>query len=377
MTEHQTSTFAVDNKHVPGALPAVNDMIDLRSDTVTLPTTRMYEAMASARLGDDMRERDPTVVELERLAAEKTGTEEALFVASGTMGNLVSILAHTGRGCELLCDPHAHLARSEVGGFAQIGGLFHRFYKAERGVPVLSDLDAMLRAKPASGGLVTGIVCIETSHNHAGGLVIPLQDMVEIFALTRKKNVPLHIDGARLFNAAVAMGVPASEIAKHADSVTFCLSKGLSAPVGSMVCGSADFVARARMFRRMLGGAMRQAGVIAAAGIVALNEMVPQLAEDHRRTAAIAAGLARLDGTLIRQDEVETNILMVHVGHTGKSVSEWVADMAAQRIHLRGYGPNRLRLVIHRHIDDGAVDSIVAAFRHVLARAAQIPRQMR
>jgi threonine aldolase len=369
MTEHQTTAFAIGTKPPAVGFPSASDTIDLRSDTVTLPTQRMYDAMATARLGDDMRERDPTVVELERLAALKTGTEDALFVASGTMGNLVSVLAHTGRGSELLCDPHAHIARSELGGFAQVAGLFHRFYKAERGVPDVVDLETMLRAKPTAGALATGVVCVETSHNHAGGLVIPLDRLAEISALTRDRTIPLHIDGARLFNAAVALKVPASEIVRHADSVTFCLSKGLSAPVGSMVCGSAEFIGRARLFRRMIGGAMRQAGVIAAAGIVALDEMIDQLAEDHRRTAAIATGLSGIDRALIKLDEVETNILMVHVGHTGRSVTEWIAAMAAEGINLRGYGPNRLRLVIHRHVDDAAVDRIVGAVR-LLCKAA-------
>lgn len=324
--------------------------------------------MDRARLGDDMRERDPTVVALERLAAEKAGTEDALFVVSGTMGNLVSILAHTGRGSELLCDPNAHVARSELGGFAQIGGLFHRFYKIEHGVPVISDLAAKLREEATPGSLATGVVCVETSHNYEGGLVIPVKDMEAIHALTREKNIPLHIDGARLFNAAVALGVPASAIVAHADSVTFCLSKGLSAPVGSMVCGSAKFVARARMFRGMLGGAMRQAGVIAAAGIVALEEMISQLALDHLHAAKVADELVGIDPAMIIRDDVQTNILMVQIGHTGKSAADWIAGMAAEGVDLRAYGSDRLRLVFHRHIDDEAVDKIVEAFRRVRGR---------
>lgn len=347
-------------------------MIDLRSDTVTTPTDRMYQAMKRARLGDDMRERDPTVIELERLAAQLTGTEDALFVVSGTMGNMVSILAHTGRGSELLCDAHAHLARSELGGLAQVAGLFHRFFPLANGAPVLSGLEAMLREEVTPGALATGVVCVETSHNHAGGLVVPLDRLQDIHALTRARNIPLHIDGARLFNAAITLDKPASEIAQHAESVTFCLSKGLSAPVGSMVCGSAAFITRARMFRRMLGGAMRQAGVIAAAGIVALEEMVPQLALDHRRTAHLADQLAATDPALIDKDAVQTNILMVHVGHTGKPVADWIAEMAEEGVNLRGYGASRLRLVLHRHIDDAAVERIVAAFRRVLSRSEPV-----
>ncbi len=337
-------------------------MIDLRSDTVTLPTPEMYAAMAAAKLGDDMRERDPTVVELEQLAARLTGMEDGLYVASGTMGNLVSVLAHTGRGGELLCDPDAHIARSEIGGFAQVAGLFHRYYKADRGCPDIASLTSMLKGKITPGSLATGLVCVETSHNHAGGSVIPLPVLAELRELTAERGIPMHIDGARLFNAAIALGVPASEIAKHADSVTFCVSKGLSAPVGSLVCGSTEFIQRARLFRRMLGGAMRQAGVIAAAGIVALNEMVPQLAEDHRRAKAIAEGVHRIDPRFIDPGKTETNIVMIDVGHTGETPAAWIKAMGERGVDLRSYGATRLRLVIHRHIDDRSVDGVVSAF---------------
>lgn len=345
-------------------------MIDLRSDTVTLPTPSMYAAMAEARLGDDMRERDPTVVELEMLAARLTGMEDGLYVASGTMGNLVSVLAHTGRGGELLCDPDAHIARSEIGGFAQVAGLFHRYYKAARGCPDIASLKPMLKEKITAGSLATGIVCIETSHNHAGGTVIPLSVLEELRDLTKEQHIPLHIDGARVFNAAVALGVPVSEIAKYTDSITFCVSKGLSAPVGSLVCGSAEFIQRARLFRRMLGGAMRQAGVIAAAGIVALNEMVPQLVEDNRRAKAIAEGVSRVDSRFVDPNMTETNIVMIDVGHTGVSPAGWIKAMGERNVDLRSYGATRLRLVVHRHIDDIAVEQVVAAFADFNAKLA-------
>jgi threonine aldolase len=343
--------------------------VDLRSDTVTLPTQEMLTAITRAPLGDDMRERDPTVVELEALAARMTGTEAGLFVTSGTMGNLVAMLAHTGRGGDVLVDPEAHLMRSEVAGVVHVAGLFPRHYPVHRGFPVLEALPGMLRPRSTRSGFATALVCIETSHNNAGGTVMPLKDMAELHAMTKAAGVPVHIDGARLFNAAVALGVPASEIVRHADSVTFCISKGLSAPFGSLVCGSAEFIERARLFRRMIGGAMRQGGVVAAAGVVALSTMVERLADDHRRAQIIARGLHALDARLVDLAEVETNIVMADIGHTSLTVNEWVERLAALDIDVRSYGKTRLRMVTHRHIDDDGAYDVVDGFRQVLEAA--------
>ena len=338
-------------------------MIDLRSDTVSLPTPEMLEAMRSAKLGDDQREGDPTVRELESLAASRVGMEGALFVTSGTMGNIVALLCHAQRGTEVLLDPQAHILRSEMGGISEIAGLFYRTFAAERGTPNFDSLSEMLSGKPSGGKLGTGLVCVETSHNTGGGSVIPLAAMARLREMTLSKSIPVHIDGARLFNAAAALRVPASEIAQYADSVTFCLSKGLSAPFGSLLCGSSAFIARARMFRRMIGGGMRQGGVVAAAGIVALNRMVERLAEDHRRTRAIAEGLHALHPEFGDPMRCETNILMVNVGHTGRKASEWVSALEARDIHLRAWSSDQLRIVTHRHIDDAAVKATIAGFR--------------
>src|SRR3954447_15026259 len=279
-------------------------MIDLRSDTVTLPTEAMREAMAHARLGDDSRERDPTVVRLEELSASMTGKEAAMFVASGTMGNLVALLAHGRGGGDVLLETDSHILRSEVGGIARLTGLFHRTVPGTRGAP---DLDAArsLIGAPSINALGTALVCVETTHNSAGGAVIPVAHLGKLRAITAEKGIPLHIDGARLFNAAVKLGVPASEIAKHGDSVTFCVSKGLSAPFGSVLCGSEAFIERARAFRRMVGGAMRQAGIMAAAGIVALEQMVDRLADDHRQAAKLAKGIHAIDRVLVEPQNVE------------------------------------------------------------------------
>jgi threonine aldolase len=345
-------------------------MIDLRSDTVTLPTPKMLEAMVSAKLGDDMRERDPTVVELEELAAEKTGKEASLFVASGTMGNLVAMLAHTGRGGEVLADARSHLLRSEIGGISQVAGLSYRHFSTIGGAPDLAALEPMLREKLTPGSLATALVSVETPHNDAGGTVVSLATLTSLRKMTSERNIPVHIDGARLFNAAVALHVPASEISRHADSITFCISKGLSAPVGSLLCGDKDFIERARLFRRMLGGAMRQSGVVAAAGVVALQDMVDRLKEDHQHAREIAEGLHRLSPRFVVLDSVETNILMVDVGHTSLSVQTWVSEMRSRGVDLRSYGGTRLRLLTHRHIDDEAVAAIVAAFSDIYRSVA-------
>lgn len=353
----------------PSAIGRTPLKVDLRSDTVTLPTPEMLAAMTGAPLGDDMRERDPTVVQLEALAARMTGTEAGLFVTSGTMGNLVAMLAHTGRGGDVLVDPEAHLMRSEVSGVVHVAGLFPRHYPVHRGFPVLDGLRGMLRPQATRSSFATALVCIETSHNNAGGTVMPLDQMAELRAITASAGVPVHIDGARLFNAAVALGVPASEIVRHADSVTFCISKGLSAPFGSLVCGSAAFIERARLFRRMIGGAMRQGGVVAAAGVVALTSMVERLADDHRRAQIIARGLHELDAQLVDPAEVETNIVMADIGHTPLTVNDWIQHLAARDIDVRSYGRTRLRMVTHRHIDDDAAYTVAAGFRQVLEAA--------
>src|SRR4051812_3972899 len=302
-------------------------MIDLRSDTITLPTEEMREAMHRAELGDDSREGDPTVRRLEDTAATMTGKDAALFVASGTMSNLVALLAHTGRGGEVLLDTESHIMRSEMGGIASLAGLFYRTISSTRGAPDLEELDANLNERLVANKLATALVCVETTHNSAGGAVLPLDYLATLRALTGKKNIPVHIDGARIFNAAVALGVPVAQIARHADSMGFCVSKGLSAPFGSVLCGSASFIERARAYRRMVGGAMRQAGVMAAAGIVALETMVDRLGEDHRRAKRLAEGLHALDPRLVDPREVETNIIMVGVSHTGTEAKRWIAAL--------------------------------------------------
>jgi threonine aldolase len=342
-------------------------LIDLRSDTVTLPTERMREAMARAPLGDDSRDGDPTVRRLEALGAERAGKEAGLFVPSGTMANLVALLAHTGRGGEVLVSAGSHVSRTEMGGVACLASLFHRELPAPRGAIDLEALRDALSPGLAHNRLATGLICVETSHNDAGGTVPSLDHMAGVQELARSRGVPIHVDGARLFNAASALRVPASRVAAFGDSVAFCVSKGLSAPVGSLLCGSAAFIERARAFRRMVGGNLRQAGVVAAAGIVALEEMIDRLAEDHRNAKALAKGLDALEPGLADPRTVETNIVNVDLARNARLSSEWAAALKARGVLVGPTKPKRLRLLTHRHIGDGEVERALAAFREVHA----------
>jgi len=340
-------------------------MIDLRSDTVTHPTDEMREAMQKAELGDDGREGDPTVRRLEQASAAITGKEAALFVTSGTMSNFVALLAHTGRGGEVLLDGDSHILRSEMGGIASLAGLFHRPIPSTLGAPDLAALHERISAKLEPNKLATALVCVETSHNSAGGAVLPLDYLGKLRALTAEHKVPVHIDGARLFNASVALGVPAKEIARHGDSVGFCVSKGLSAPFGSVLCGSAAFIERARAYRRMVGGGMRQAGIMAAAGIVALDKMIDRLADDHRRARRLAEGLAAIDPQLCDPRLAVTNIVMMEVGHTGTAAKDWIAALNAKGLGSGAWSPRSLRFVTHRHIDDAAIEQAIGIVRAV------------
>jgi len=346
-------------------------VIDLRSDTITLPTDEMREAMHRAELGDDARDGDPTVRRLEDTAAAMVGKESALFVASGTMSNLVALLAHTGRGGEVLLDAESHIVRSEMGGIAALAGLFYRTIPSVRGAPDLSGIGELLNAKLSAKRLATALVCVETTHNSAGGAVLPLDYLGRLRNLTNEQSVPVHIDGARLFNAAVALGVPVADIAVHCDSVGFCVSKGLSAPFGSVLCGSSAFIERARAYRRMVGGAMRQAGIMAAAGVIALEKMVNRLSEDHRRARRIAEGLHAVDPQLADPLTVETNIVMLEIGHTGADAATWISALEKHGLKAGAWSRHSLRLVTHRHIDEAAVEQAIATIRSVSATIMQ------
>jgi threonine aldolase len=332
-------------------------MIDLRSDTVTQPTAAMLDAMQRATFGDDSRDGDATVQKLEALAAERTGKEAGLYVPSGTMSNLVALLAHADRGGEVLLEQGSHILSSELGGVSNLAGMFYTSLPGNRGAMDLDALRDRIRAKMSRKQLGTALVWMETTHNAASGAVLPLVHMAEVCAIAGEHGVPVHIDGARLFNAAVALRVSAKEVAQHCDSVCFCVSKGLSAPIGSLVCGSEEFIERARGFRRMVGGNMRQAGPIAAAGIVALESMVERLAEDHRTARRLAQGLHKIDASIVDPALVETNLVRASVRARGGKAAEWSAALKQRGVLVSpARTAEELRFVTHRHIGDAEVD---------------------
>lgn len=343
--------------------------IDLRSDTVTRPTEAMREAMQRAELGDDGREGDPTVGKLEEIAAARMGKEAALFLPSGTMANLCSLLTHTTRGAEVFLERTAHIISYENSGISLLGGLFYRPIMGSRGAMDLTALEFAFESGLASKHLAPALVCMETTHNTAGGAVLPLEHMASVQRIARANGAHVHLDGARIFNASVALGVDAAKIAAHADSVCFCVSKGLSAPVGSLLCGTRAYIDRAKHFRRMLGGAMRQSGIVAAAGIVALESMVERLRDDHDNARRLAAGFEAIDPSLVRAADIETNIVRVDIAGSGRSAQQWVKDLAAEGVATSDYGRSQLRFVTHRHIGAVEVEQAVAAVRRVWERA--------
>ncbi|WGD49077.1 low specificity L-threonine aldolase [Bradyrhizobium sp. CB1650] len=338
-------------------------IVDLRSDTVTLPTEAMLERMQRAPLGDDGREGDPTVRELEARGAALTGKEAGLFVPSGTMGNLLAMLAHAERGMDVFADGGAHLFNSELGSVVTIAGLVPKSMPGRRGAMDEAALEEAIGVSSRPG-----LIAMETTHNGAGGAVVPLSHMARIHALGQANGIAVHLDGARLFNASVALGVPAARIAEHTDSVMVCLSKGLSAPVGSLLCGAAAFIARARGLRKLVGGTMRQSGVVAAAGLVALDTMIERLREDHAAAKRLATALTWLDPTLADPGQVQTNILRIDVAGSSHDAAAWAAGVKHQGILVQASGPAQLRLVTHRHIDNEAVARTIGAFAAVRRR---------
>jgi threonine aldolase len=350
----------------------VHDIVDLRSDTLTLPTPEMREAMARAEVGDDVWGEDPTVQRLEALAAARLGKEAGLFVASGTMGNLVSVVAHTQAGQEVVLDLDSHIYNYEVAGGTIVGHVQMRPVKTERGFLTPEQVQESLR--PANIHIPpTGLVCLENTHNRHGGTCCPPEDIAAVAAVAHAAGVPVHIDGARLFNAAVALKREARDFARHADSVTFCLSKGLGAPVGSVVCGAAPFVERARRVRKMVGGGMRQAGILAAAGLVALERMVDRLADDHRNARALAEAAATLPGLTVDLASVQTNIVVIRVSRgdraaSTKATTELVAGAAARKVKIHATGPTSIRCVTHKDVDADDVRRAIEAFREITAR---------
>lgn len=347
-------------------------MIDLRSDTVTTPTEAMWEAMRHATLGDDTLEGDATVAALEARGAELTGKEAALFLTSGTMGNAIAALAHNQRGgLEAIVDAHSHMAVSEAGGMSCLARLFCVALPSVRGQMDLDQLEARLRGGYSRYGGATAIVCVETSHNHSGGWVLPEDYLSTVRSLAQKSGIPVHMDGARICNAAVAMGLEVAQVTRYADSVTFCLSKGLSAPMGALLAGDRAFIKRAKTFRRMLGGGLRQAGIMASAGLVALEQGIDRLAEDHHTAHLIWQGLHDLDASLVEDQPSPTNIQQALVcPQKPELTSRWVSGLEAQGVQCRAARPGVLRLVTHRHVSSLDVPQILESFSTVRERLA-------
>jgi threonine aldolase len=342
--------------------------VDLRSDTVTQPTPAMRQAMAQAEVGDDVFGDDPTVNRLQSMAAELLVKEAALFVPSGTMGNLSAVLTHCARGDEVILGDQSHTATTEAGGVAALGGVHPRTIPNQPdGTLSLAAIEAAINPDDDHYP-ISRLICLENTHNRCGGVALTAEYTRQVGELARARGLRLHLDGARLFNAAAATGSAAAELAAPADSVTFCLSKALCAPVGSIVCGEAEFIRRVRRARKQLGGGMRQAGVLAAAGIVALETMTERLVEDHVRARALAEQLAEIPGIVLEANPPPTN--MIYLGLAPELPLDGAGmeqALAGDKILIHAVGPRRIRLVLHYWIDDEGVDRAVAAFRRALA----------
>jgi len=342
-------------------------IIDLRSDTLTLPTPAMRQAMATAEVGDDVYGEDPTIQRLEDMAARRLGKEAGLFVSSGTQGNLVSLLTHCGRGDEAIMGDQSHTFRYEQGGCAALGGIMPHLVRNQLdGTLSLDEIRAAIRGEDIHAP-VTRLVCIENTHNRCGGVPLTAGYTRQVADLAHEHGLRLHVDGARLFNAAVALGVDARDLVHDADSVTICLSKGLGAPVGSVVCGSREFIDGARRARKVLGGGMRQAGILAAAGIIALEQMVDRLADDHANAAALAAGLAQLPGVEVEPVPVRTNILFFRVTRPDIDAPALVRQFDAHGIRMLDLDPTRIRGVTNYHVTAGDVQRILEIAGGLLA----------
>jgi threonine aldolase len=341
--------------------------IDLRSDTVTLPTLAMREAAFASDVGDDVYGEDPTVNQLEATAAARVGKAAALYVPSGTMANLVALLSHCQRGDEIIVGARSHIFLNEAGGASVLGGIHSRqVSNLPDGTLDLSQVDAAVRPDnphyPRSR-----LVCLENTHNRCGGACLTAEYMGEVRQLADGHNLKIHLDGARIFNAAIALGLDVQELTRHADSVSFCLSKGLSAPVGSLICGPTEFIREARRARKVLGGGMRQAGVIAAAGLVALEHMVDRLAEDHANARRMAEGLADIPGIVLDPSRVQTNIVIFELSQKSLRAADFCRRLVDYGVKMSPIEGGQIRAVTHYGIEANHVEQALATIARVVA----------
>lgn len=341
------------------------ELVDLRSDTVTKPSPGMRKAMAEAEVGDDVYHEDPTVNRLEELVAALYGQEAALYVASGTMANQLAIRAQTHHGDEIIMERASHPFNSEAGALAALAGVQVNLIDGDHGIMEVEQIKAVVRS-PNVHHAPTALICLENTHNRGGGSVWPLEKIRAIRDMARAVNVPMHLDGARLLNACVATGLSAKDYAQYFDSCTLCLSKGLGAPVGSLVIGPKDFIAQTHRFRKQFGGGMRQAGILAAAGVYALEHNIERLAEDHLHAKRLAKGIAEIDGLEIDVNAVETNILFFHVCKGGLSVPQLLDRLKAEGVLMGGTGPHTIRAVTHLDVSKEGIERAIDVLKAVV-----------
>ncbi len=340
--------------------------IDLRSDTVTHPTEAMRSAMAGAVVGDDVFGEDPTLNDLEALAAEKTGKQAAVFVPSGTMGNLISVLAHCARGDEVILGDRSHIFLNEVAGMSALGGIHpHIIPNNDDGTLPLDVMEKAVRHSDIHYP-PTHLICLENTHNYCQGAPLTPEYMQEVAGFTEKHSLKIHLDGARIFNAAVALNIEVSLLVQHVDSVMFCLSKGLSAPVGSLVCGTEEFIRKARKLRKMVGGGMRQAGHLAAAGRVALENQIERLKIDHQLARELANGLAGITGFELNLQQVKTNIIFFQLNHPKVGPEELLSHLEFEEIKILMIEPGIFRAVLHREISQDQIVKVLEVCRSLL-----------
>jgi threonine aldolase len=341
--------------------------IDFRSDTVTHPTPEMRDAMAYADVGDDVYGEDPTINRLEELSARILGKDAALFTPSGTMGNLIAVLAHCGRGDEAVMGSQGHTFLHEVGGISALGGVFPQLIPSKAdGTMEIDDLRNAIREDDIHHP-ETKLFILENTQNACGGVPIPADYIQTVASIIQPHDIRLHIDGARIFNAAIALDISPQELVAQTDSVMFCLSKGLCAPVGSMLCGTKDFISRARKIRKQLGGGMRQAGIVAAAGIVALEKMVKRLAEDHQRAKDLAKGLERIDGLLLDKGQPQSNMVYIKIAEDHTMTPEKLIQLCKEQDILIGQsGPKHFRFVLHYWIGNEDVEKSISIIKKAM-----------
>lgn len=344
------------------------EYVDLRSDTVTKPTPEMREVMAEAEVGDDVYRDDPTVNKLEAMAAEKLGKESAIFVPSGTMGNLLALLVHCQRGDEVIVGDKSHIYLNEAGGMSALGGIQpYPIPNQKDGTLALDDILGAIRTEDVHHP-ITRLICLENTQNVCGGVPLTAEYTRQVSEIAGKNNLSLHIDGARIFNSAVAQNVDVKELVAPADSVMFCLSKGLVSPIGSMLVGTEKFISRARHLRKMLGGGMRQVGIVASAGILSLEKMTSRLTEDHNRAKKIAEGLRQIKGIEVDDGSPYTNMIFLNLSENVSISMQQIAErMKEYGVLVDAESPRRLRLVTHYWIDDEGVDKSILAFKKALA----------